>query len=113
MKHVYLIVGIILAGILGSALIIGMQDDPMSIITGKRPYVEIADAAGFVNTKPFKLADYVGKKVILVDFMTYSCINCQRTFPHVVSWYEKYKDNGFIVVGIHTPEFAFEKDEMN
>src|SRR5262245_1119189 len=110
MKSIPLIIGIIVVGVLASALIIGMQDDPRAVLTGERRYVEIADAAGFVNTEPFKLADLVGKKVILVDFMTYSCINCQRTFPHLKSWYEEYKDDGFEIVGIHTPEFAFEKD---
>ena len=49
------------------------------------------------------------KKVILLDVMTYSCINCQRTYPYLADWYEKYEDDGFIIIGIHTPEFAFEK----
>lgn len=52
-------------------------------------------------------------KVVLVDFWTYSCINCIRTFPYVTSWHEKYKEKGFTVVGMHTPEFAFEKEEKN
>ncbi len=79
------------------------------------PFVEIQNPAGFVNTndQPFKIADYVGKQVILLDVMTYSCINCQRTFPYVNSWYEKYKDEGLIVIGVHTPEFAYEKDKAN
>jgi thiol-disulfide isomerase/thioredoxin len=47
-------------------------------------------------------------KVVLVDFWTYSCINCQRTLPHVEAWYRAYKKDGFVVVGVHTPEFAFE-----
>ena len=78
-------------------------------------YKEIVKPAGFVNTgdQPIKIADYVGKKVILLDVMTYSCINCQRTFPFVTAWYEKYKDDGFIAIGIHTPEFAFEKNKAN
>ncbi|MEK7083416.1 MAG: redoxin family protein, partial [Patescibacteria group bacterium] len=61
----------------------------------------------------FKLADFVGKKVILVDFWTYSCINCQRTTPYLNMWYEKYKDKGFAIVGVHTPEFEFEKNYDN
>jgi thiol-disulfide isomerase/thioredoxin len=79
------------------------------------PYVEIVKPAGFVNTNdaPIKISDYVGKQVILLDIMTYSCINCQRTFPYVTAWYEKYKDDGLIVIGIHTPEFAFEKNKEN
>src|SRR3989344_3254541 len=87
----------------------------------KQPYVEIVNPSGFLNTgvdsdgkvAPVTLGDLVGKKVILVDFMTYSCINCQRTFPHVKAWYEKYKDKGLEIVGIHTPEFAFEKNIEN
>jgi thiol-disulfide isomerase/thioredoxin len=52
-------------------------------------------------------------KVVLVDFWTYSCINCIRTLPYVTKWYDTYKDQGFVVVGIHTPEFAFEKVTEN
>ncbi len=58
------------------------------------------------------LAELKGK-VVLVDVWTYTCINCVRTLPHVTSWYEKYKDKGFVVVGVHTPEFAFEKETSN
>lgn len=78
-------------------------------------YKEIENPGGFVNTDgaEVKIADYIGNKVILLDVMTYSCINCQRTFPYVVGWYEKYQDDGLIVIGIHTPEFAFEKDIDN
>jgi thiol-disulfide isomerase/thioredoxin len=96
---------------------------PISAIGGQPAWVpanaplyhEIVAPAGFVNTndQPIHIADYVGKKVVLLDVMTYSCINCQRTFPYVVSWYGKYKDQGLIVIGIHTPEFAFEKDKHN
>jgi thiol-disulfide isomerase/thioredoxin len=52
-------------------------------------------------------------KVVLVDFWTYTCINCIRTLPFVTGWYEKYKDQGFVVVGVHTPEFEFEKKTTN
>lgn len=58
------------------------------------------------------LAELKGK-VVLIDIWTYTCINCVRTLPHVTSWYEKYKDKGFVVVGVHTPEFAFEKETVN
>jgi len=57
--------------------------------------------------KPLTLAALRGK-VVLVDFWTYSCINCQRTLPHVEAWYQRYHGDGFEVVGVHTPEFAFE-----
>jgi thiol-disulfide isomerase/thioredoxin len=78
-------------------------------------YQEITSPAGFVNTngKAIKLSDYIGKKIILIDFMTYSCINCVRTFPYLIDWNTKYKDKGLITIGIHTPEFAFEKKQEN
>jgi len=52
-------------------------------------------------------------KVVLIDFWAYSCINCQRAIPHVVGWYDAYRDKGFEVIGIHTPEYGFEKVESN
>lgn len=62
--------------------------------------------------QPLTMKDLKGK-VVLVDFWTYTCINCIRTLPYVTSWYDKYKDKGFVVVGVHTPEFAFEKNTDN
>jgi cytochrome c biogenesis protein CcdA/thiol-disulfide isomerase/thioredoxin len=67
----------------------------------------------WLNTdKPLTLASLKGK-VVLVDFWTYTCINCIRTLPHLTAWYEKYKNQGFVVVGVHTPEFEFEKNTNN
>ncbi len=76
---------------------------------------EIVAPAGFINTagQPITIQQFIGTKVVLVDFWTYSCINCQRTLPYVTAWYEKYKDQGLEVIGIHTPEFDFEKDIHN
>lgn len=74
---------------------------------------EITQPAGFINTEPFELKDVIGKKVILLDIWTYSCINCQRTLPYITAWDEKYRDDGLLVVGIHSPEFEFEKDIEN
>jgi len=62
--------------------------------------------------KALSMADLKGK-VVLIDFWTYTCINCIRTLPFVTSWYDKYHDKGFTVIGVHTPEFAFEKDTDN
>ena len=76
-------------------------------------YKELVKPSGYVNSDPFQLKDLVGKKVILLDVMTYSCINCQRTFPYVNAWHEKYKDKGLEIVAIHTPEFAFERKIEN
>ncbi len=76
---------------------------------------EITTPDGFINTdsKPITIGEFVGKKVVLIDFWTYSCINCQRTTPYLNSWYEKYKDKGLFILGIHTPEFEFEKNFDN
>jgi thiol-disulfide isomerase/thioredoxin len=51
--------------------------------------------------------------IVLVDFWTYTCINCLRTMPHLKAWYEKYADHGLTILGVHTPEFEFEKDTDN
>lgn len=76
-------------------------------------YEEIVRPSGYVNSEPFLLKDVIGEKVILLDFMTYSCINCQRTFPYLNKWHELYQDEGLLIVGIHTPEFAFERKIEN
>jgi thiol-disulfide isomerase/thioredoxin len=78
-------------------------------------FVEIVNPSGFVNSNnlPITIGEYIGKKVILFNIMTYSCSNCQATFPYVNTWYEMYKDDGLIVIGLHTPEFAFEKVQKN
>ena len=90
------------------------QSLPSNQTTENLPrYREIVNPAGFLNTSSFKIGDFIGKKVIIVDFMTYSCINCIRTFPYLNAWYEKYHDQGLEIIGIHTPEFAFEKNIDN
>ncbi|MES2314352.1 MAG: cytochrome c biogenesis protein CcdA [Patescibacteria group bacterium] len=76
-------------------------------------YTDIVRPSGFVNSDPFTLSSLIGKKVILVDFIDYTCINCERTFPYLNDWYAKYKDQGLEVIAIHTPEFSFEKDIKN
>ena len=69
-------------------------------------------ATGWLNSEPLTLADLQGK-VILVDFWTYTCINWLRTLGYVRAWFEKYQDQGLVVVGVHTPEFPFEEDIDN
>ncbi|RDK07938.1 thioredoxin family protein [Cupriavidus lacunae] len=66
----------------------------------------------WLNSPPLSMQALRGK-VVLVDFWTYSCVNCINTLPHVKQWYEKYKDQGLVVVGVHTPEYAFEKSTAN
>lgn len=74
---------------------------------------EITTPNGFINTDGITIDELVGKKVILVDFWTYSCINCQRTTPYLNAWYDKYADDGLEIIGMHTPEFEFEKELSN
>lgn len=79
-------------------------------VLGKAP--EFIGISNWLNSEPLTMSELKGK-VVLIDFWTYTCINCIRTLPHVTSWYNKYKDQGFVVVGVHTPEFEFEKDTGN
>src|SRR3989344_3502091 len=74
---------------------------------------DLVSPEGYINTDNITLAELVGKKVILVDFWTYSCINCQRTQPYLNAWYEKYRAAGLEIIGVHTPEFEFEKNYEN
>ncbi len=78
-----------------------------------KPYIEIENPSGFVNTEKITIGENIGKKVVLVDILTYSCINCIRTFPYLNAWYDKYREAGLEIIGIHTPEFAFEKKKEN
>lgn len=79
---------------------------PAPAIRGIDTWLNTPDGA------PVDLADQRGK-VVLLDFWAYSCINCQRSVPHVVAWDEAYRDAGLVVVGVHTPEYAFEKETRN
>ncbi|MHB8605283.1 MAG: thioredoxin family protein [Thermoplasmatota archaeon] len=89
--------------------------DPTNLPSSEKQYPAAADfagATGWVNSPPVDLVALRGK-VVLVDFWTYSCINCIHTFPHVEGFYERYKSDGFVVIGVHTPEFRFERDKAN
>src|SRR5450432_180486 len=72
----------------------------------------LAGATGWLNSQPLTAAGLRGKAV-LIDFWTYTCINRRRTLPYVRAWAEKYKDQGLVVVGVHAPEFSFEKTLSN
>ncbi|QRP62779.1 cytochrome c biogenesis protein DipZ [Rhodanobacter sp. FDAARGOS 1247] len=72
----------------------------------------LAGATQWLNSAPLSTESLRGK-VVLVDFWTYSCINCIRSLPYVRGWADKYKDHGLVVIGVHAPEFAFEKDPAN
>lgn len=79
-------------------------------ILGKAP--EFAGIANWINSPPLTMVQLKGK-VVLIDFWTYTCINCLRTLPYITKWYQDYKDKGLVIVGVHTPEFEFEKDPQN
>ncbi|MCC2667666.1 MAG: Thiol-disulfide isomerase and thioredoxin [Armatimonadetes bacterium] len=90
------------------------QEAPAAGATG-RVKVEAPDFPGglkWLNSPPLKLEALRGK-VVLVDFWEYTCVNCIRTFPYLKAWHEKYKDKGLVIIGIHTPEFHFAKEEPN
>ena len=76
------------------------------------PFPSLDGAVAWLNSAPLTRESLKGK-VVLIDFWTYSCINCLRAIPYVEAWSEKYKDDGLVVIGVHTPEFAFEKDQAN
>ncbi len=78
---------------------------PTSLTNGVSPY-KAPEISGIS-------ADQIKGKVVLVDFWAYSCINCIRTLPYLKDWYQKYKDKGFTIIGVHSPEFDFEKDANN
>ena len=79
-------------------------------VEGRSP--SLAGAIEWLNSPPLTAEELKGK-VVLVDFWTYSCINCLRAIPYVRAWAEKYKDQGLVVIGVHAPEFAFEKNIDN
>ncbi len=79
---------------------------------GPETLPDLSSAQQWFNSPPVK-ADALKGRVVLVDFWTYSCINCLRTLPYLRAWADRYKDSGLVVLGIHTPEFAFEKDPDN
>lgn len=90
-------------------------DSPTRLINGlAQPYraPNIMGIDHWINSKPLTMEQLKGK-VVLIDFWTYSCINCLRTLPYIKSWYQKYHDKGLVIIGIHAPEFEFEKNLSN
>jgi thiol-disulfide isomerase/thioredoxin len=74
---------------------------------------DLVGIAHYLNTTPEQLASEMEGKVVLYDIWTYSCINCIRTLPYITAWNDKYSDEGLLIIGIHSPEFEFEKDPEN
>src|SRR2546430_3677060 len=85
---------------------------PFAVAAAQATAPDFVGLGNWFNSAPLKLADLRGK-VVLVNFWTYGCVNCVNTLPHVTRLYAKYRDRGFVVVGIHTPEFPFERSASN
>jgi len=89
-----------------------VQTDKPPSIVGTYPLHGLSGATGWINSPPLTAKDLKGK-VVLIDFWDYSCINCIRTIPYIRAWADKYKADGLVVIGVHTPEFDFEKQPAN
>ena len=85
---------------------------PFGQIAGRSELASLEQASEWLNSPPLTPAALRGK-VVLIDFWTYTCINWRRTLPYVRAWAEKYKDRGLVVIGVHSPEFSFEKSASN
>ena len=72
------------------------------------PAPEFEGIANWINSEPLTMKELRGK-VVLIDFWTYTCVNCIRTMPYLKEWHDRYADKGLVIVGVHSPEFAFEK----
>lgn len=88
------------------------SNDDVLNVTNNPAAPEFTGITNWLNSEPLTMEELKGN-VVLIDFWTYSCINCIRTFPYLREWYDKYKDDGFVIVGVHTPEFAFERETDN
>jgi thiol-disulfide isomerase/thioredoxin len=97
-----------------AAITIAAQPSPGVDATAGRalPAPEFRDISKWLNSEPLAMHQMRGK-VVLVEFWTYTCINCLNHLPYVKEWHAKYKDKGLVVVGVHTPEFAYEKSTAN
>jgi len=85
---------------------------PQAFSDTARAEPALRDIDGWINSEPLTLEGLRGQ-VVLVDFWTYGCINCLNTLPYVKAWHEKYKSQGLAVVGVHTPEYPYEKSSAN
>ncbi len=92
----------------GSSTQVSMSPNDMT----SYPAPELVGIKGWINSEPLTLAQLKGK-VVLIDFWTYSCINCQRTQPYLNAWYDAYGADGLVIIGVHAPEFAFEQVPAN
>lgn len=114
---------VVAIGAMGAAILISREATPATIaaavagdgaaaelpVLGSGPAPSVAGAAGWLNTPALDDGDLVGH-VVLYDFWTFGCVNCQHTLPQVKAWQERYAGDGLIILSIHTPEFDYEAD---
>ena len=103
------VTGAVIPGICDEA---ARQTPMVTAATSQETAPDFTGISNWFNSKPLSLADLRGK-VVLVDFWTYGCVNCVNTLPHVTELYAKYRGKGLVVVGVHTPEFPFERSAAN
>ena len=89
-----------------------IKDASIGVTVGMQKAPEIEGIANWINSGPLNISELKGK-VVMVDFWTYSCINCLRELPYIKAWHETYADKGLVIIGVHTPEFDFEKNYDN
>lgn len=107
---VFAVAGIVVAGQSSPTSVAGSTD--VSHLPVGPPPPALTDAKAWLNSTPLTPTNLQGK-VVVYDFWTYSCVNCVRSLPYLRSWYDRYRQDGLVVVGIHSPEFDFEKDHGN
>jgi thiol-disulfide isomerase/thioredoxin len=116
-----IVLGIVVVLVIGAIVLLQEPAPPTTVERVAAPVVkkagipapELVGISGYINTDGITLKELVGKRVVLIDIWTYSCINCQRTLPYLTAWYAKYKDKGLEIIGVHSPEFEFEKKLEN
>jgi thiol-disulfide isomerase/thioredoxin len=116
LRRRYLIAAVVLGAIAIGAVILAAGTKPSTLgsgsSTGSGRTAPALQAKGWINSPPLTAASLKGK-VVVYDFWTYSCVNCVRTIPTVRSWYDRYAKDGLVVIGVHSPEFDFEKVHSN
>ncbi|MGG6240056.1 thioredoxin family protein [Nodosilinea sp. AN01ver1] len=90
----------------------GAETDTAATTPSGDPMPELRGISQWLNSDPLTLASLRGN-VVLLQFWTFGCINCQRTLPSLVGWHQRYADQGLRIIGVHTPEFAYERDVNN
>jgi len=124
-RRAYLVGALALVAVAGAAIYVAGNTDPSSIsgisavnsiddlpVFDKGPLPSLDPGLGWLNSKPLKASD-LKDKVVVYDFWTYSCVNCVRTLPYLEAWHERYAKDGLVIVGVHSPEFEFEKNHRN